>query len=484
VSIRLRLTALFALAAAGLFALGSYSLTSLLSSNLISSLDANLTAQATQAAQALPGPSGQENLQDSGGVPVGKRPLSSPGVPSEYLVQIFGPTGRLIQSNEAAGAAPLLGRAAVARARRSGFYLTSSRPGSQEQLRLLAAPISGQLGSVVVVGQSLETTSETLSSVERALVIAGLVSVALAAGAAYLLARAALRPVERMRRHVEVLADDRPDALAVGVVVPSTGDELAALARTMNGLLSRLAGSLEQRSAALERERSLVADAGHELRTPLAVLRGELELASRPGRTRAELALAVTSALGETDHVARLAEDLLILAARDGGELTCAAEPVRVRALLERSAEAALAEATRHHVTIEVVADGQLEALVDPGRIRQVLDNLLDNALRYAPAGSAVAMSAVASGTTLSIRIADQGPGFPVEFLPRAFERFARADAARGRDTGGTGLGLAIVASIAAAHGGRAAAANSPGGGAVVTVEIPDAVIGPAVDCD
>lgn len=475
-SVRLRLTVVVAIATAVIFAFGGFVFSILLASSLLGSLDASLTAQATQATQTIPGPSGQENLQDSGGLPVGSRRQSSPGVPSEYLVQVFGPGGRLVEANQAAGNVALLRRSEARRAAGSSYYLTTTRPARTEQLRLLATPVPGQSGWFVVVGASLATIDETLHNVDLALVVAGGIAVVLAAAAAYLLARAALAPVEAMRREVEALVGGETVASAT-IEVPSTRDELALLATTMNDLLSRLARSLERLSAALVRERAFVADAGHELRTPLAVLRAELELASRAGRSRAELASAVTSALGEADHVSRLAEDLLLLAERDDGAVSCMPERVEVRALLERSAEAAGAEAARRHATIAIVATGDLAALVDPGRMRQVLDNLLDNALRYAPAGSTVTVSAKASGTTLSIRVADRGPGFPVEFLPRAFERFARADSARGRETGGTGLGLAIVAGIATGHGGRAVAANAVEGGAVVTVEIPDAVV-------
>ena len=115
--------------------------------------------------------------------------------------------------------------------------------------------------------------------------------------------------------------------------------------------------------------------------------------------------------------------------------------------------------------------------LVDPGRIRQVLDNLLENALRHAPEDSTISVSGEHDGSTLRITVADRGPGFPPEFLPRAFDRFARADIARSRETGGTGLGLAIVASIAASLGGQARAANRLDGGAAVIVELPDAVV-------
>jgi two-component system OmpR family sensor kinase len=476
VSVRFRLTLVALVATAAVFALGSFLFSSLLASSLVGTLDANLAAQATQALQSVPGPGGQENLQDAGGAPVGTKTARASVVPSEYLLQVLAPGGRVVQANQAASNVALLTLAEARDATTGRLRLTVARARDGGQLRLLAVPVDGQRGWVVVVGASLATVDETLHNVNLALVVAGLVGVALAGLAAYLLARAALAPVEAMRREVETLADlERPQG--VGIEVPSTRDELARLGETMNHLLARLSDSLVRLSEALARERSFVADAGHELRTPLAVLKGELELASRSGRTRAELASAVKGALGEADHVARLAEDLLVLAQQGSGKLSLFPDKVQVDELLLRRAAAVHAVASRAHARVVVDADAGLEALVDAGRLRQVVDNLLDNALRYAPASSTITVSARARDATLVISVADEGPGFPPAFLPRAFERFARSDAARGRETGGTGLGLAIVAAIAAAHGGWAEAANAPGGGAVVTVEIPDTVI-------
>ena len=121
-------------------------------------------------------------------------------------------------------------------------------------------------------------------------------------------------------------------------------------------------------------------------------------------------------------------------------------------------------------------APAGLVAYVDSDRLREAVDNLIDNALRFAPPGTAIALAASAVGRDLVVEISDDGPGFPADYLPHAFERFRRPDSGRARADGGAGLGLAIVSAIARAHGGRATAANRPGGGAVVTLELPGAV--------
>jgi signal transduction histidine kinase len=251
--------------------------------------------------------------------------------------------------------------------------------------------------------------------------------------------------------------------------VPRTRDEIAALATTMNQLLGRL-------RLALARQRALVADASHELRTPFAVLRGELELASRPGRSREELEGAVAHASEEAARLARITEQLLFLARADEDMISPRRQPTDMRKLLTGSAEQAASRAREAGVSCDVQSPAGLIADLDPDRIREAVDNLADNALRFAPAGSSIALEARASGDDLVVEVRDDGPGFPAEFLPHAFERFRRPDSGRARSDGGAGLGLAIVSAIAHAHGGRATAGNRPGGGAVVTLELPGAI--------
>jgi two-component system, OmpR family, sensor kinase len=316
---------------------------------------------------------------------------------------------------------------------------------------------------VAIAGVSLAPSRSTLRQVTDGLLIGGAIFVIIAGIGAYWLARAALAPVERLRREVAALSGhDTGSTLRV----PRTRDEIAALAGTMNDLLVRL-------HRALARQRAFVADASHELRTPFAVLHGELELADRPGRSKAELSAAVASAAEEAGRLTRITDDLLLLASSDEERLSLHREPADIGALLARAAEVAAARAQAAGVTCRVDAPPGLEALVDPGRVRQAVDNLIDNALRFAPPGTEVVISARIAGPDLVIEVRDAGPGFPTDSLPHAFERFRRPDSGRARSEGGAGLGLAIVRAIALAHGGRATVHNEPGGGAVVGLELP-----------
>jgi two-component system OmpR family sensor kinase len=451
-SIRLRLAVVFAVASAVLFALGSWLFAAALSSSLLGSIDAQLAVQLDQAARYLP----------ASGSP-GPVPTAGSPAPGEYIVQIINSAGRVLGASADAGTTPLLSAGELGQARQGRVLLTTSVEGERE--RLMAGPLAHHPGFAAVAAVSLEAVDGTLSDVTRGLLIAGAVVVVAAGLGAYGLARAALSPVERLRREVAALSerDEAP-----GVQVPRTRDEIAALARTMNELLSRL-------RHALARQRALVADASHELRTPFAVLRGELELAARPGRSRAELAVAVERASEEAARLARITEQLLFLARSDEDRVAPRLERTDIGSLLTRSAEHAAGRANSAGVSCQVAAPAGLTADVDPDRLREAIDNLVDNALRFAPAGTPIVISARTAGPDLVIEVRDGGPGFPAEFLPRAFERFARPDSGRARSDGGAGLGLAIVSAIAHAHGGRATVGNQPGGGAVAALELPGA---------
>jgi signal transduction histidine kinase len=450
VSIRLRVAAVFTFALAVAFALGSWLLVSQLRGVVVRSVDAGLTLQLDRASRLLAAP------QASAGSPAALPP-------GDYVVQLIDSAGRVRAAGPEAGHVPLLTASQQRAARHGRIVLTTTIDGDPE--RLMAAPARTRPGWIAVAGASLEAADGTVSALITRLAVGGALFVIIGGAGAYLLARAALAPAERLRREAAALSDRDP---AARLPVPATRDEIAALAGTMNDLLGRLHG-------ALARQRAFVADASHELRTPFAVLTAELELAARPGRSRAELAEAVASAADEAARLSRITDDLLTLASSDERQLTIRAEPTDLAELLARSTEQAGRRAADRAVAFRRTGPPGLIALVDADRIRQAVDNLIDNALRFAPAGSQIDVAAAASGQDVTITVADAGPGFPAEFLPHAFERFRRPDGGRARAHGGAGLGLAIVEAIASAHGGTATAGNRPAGGAVVQLLLPAA---------
>jgi signal transduction histidine kinase len=382
----------------------------------------------------------------------------------DAFAQVLGPAGNVIATSTGLRG-PELVPASVRQSLGSRSRTYDQRiSASRELLRVLAVPVQRADGRyVVAVGGSVATADAAVQRVRQGVLAAGILLVVGGSVGAWLLAGAALRPVERLRAAVASVPPDQPGRT---LQVPGTRDELAKLATTMNQLLDRI-------SQALERERRLIADASHELRTPLTVLRTELELADRPSRSHEELAESVHQASREAGRISRLAEDLLLLARTDQGGPIVRAVAQPLEPVLEEAVASASLRAADRDVRVELEVGPGLVAPIDPDRLRQAIDNLVDNALRVVPAGSAIQVEASGTDGKVEVAVSDQGPGFPPEFLPKAFERFHRADTARTRSHGGAGLGLAIVKAIAEGHGGIAEAANRPTGGAVVRLILP-----------
>jgi signal transduction histidine kinase len=361
----------------------------------------------------------------------------------ESFAQIVSPaTGRVVDSVGGLDRAAV-DRAALVRAGAGGSVLEDRDvPGIEGTARVLAAPADEPRGSVVIVGESLDDRDETLSGLAASFAVGGPIAVITASLLGYLLAASALRPVEAMRRRAgEISLSSEDERLPL----PAAHDEIHRLGTTLNEMLGRMRESYE-------RERQFVADASHELRTPLAVLKAELEGTLRRPGLSPEARESLVAALTETDQLAALADDLLLIARSGDGGLPLAVERVDVGELLSQARDRFSERAGSNGRAISLDVPTGLEATADPVRLRQALGNLVDNALRHG--SGPVELAARAHNGSVEIDVSDQGEGFPDDLAPHAFERFTRGDAARGR--GGAGLGLAIVAAIAEAHGGDA----------------------------
>lgn len=322
--------------------------------------------------------------------------------------------------------------------------------------RVLARPIvvHGER-RVLIVWSSLDSYTHTRERLALSLLVASPLMIAALAGSGWLLAGAALRPVRRMTEEAEEISVNELDRR---LAVPAGHDEIEHLAATINGLLERV-------ERAVRHERRFVDDASHELRTPISILRGELELAlARPG-DHDEVVAALESALDETLRLGRLADDLLVLARSRTGELALHPRTVELGAAASR-----VARLLDEGVPVDVL--GSARAWVDPDRVEQILLNLVTNAKRYASARVEVIVRELDQGAELTV--VDDGPGFPPSMLPVTFERFVRPDGARGRVTGGTGLGLSIAATLARSQGATIEAGNgASAGGAWVRLVFP-----------
>jgi two-component system, OmpR family, sensor kinase len=439
VPIRARLTAAFALAmvlvlvAAGLFVYLR------LRSNLTEAVDAGLDARSTTVGA----------ITD-----LGRRPLEDD---EESFQQVVSPGGRVLATVGGARG-PVLHPAEVRRAADDEVVLEREIPGIEGTARVLARPgLAAGEPVVLVVGQSLDDRDEALAGVVTSFAVGGALAVALAALIGYGLAATALRPVEAMRSRAERISLNGSDEL---LPLPAAGDEIRRLGETLNDMVERLRRSFE-------RERRFVGDASHELRTPVAVLKTELEVALRSGDYGPSVREALVAAVEECDHLAQLAEDLLVIARATEGGLPVRHERLTVGALLREVGERFADRAAQQGSAIRVEAPDALTVHADALRLRQAVGNLVDNALRHGEGEVVLRASALDSG--VAIDVADAGKGFPPDVSGRAFERFARSDAARA--SGGSGLGLAIVRAVAEAHGG--AASIVPGPGATVRLWLP-----------
>jgi two-component system, OmpR family, sensor kinase len=446
--IRVRMTGAFALAmvlvlvAAGLFVYLRQR------SDLDDTIDSALRSRSDDVA-ALIRQSGKRLAEDHG-----RRLAES----RESFVQVLTPEGRLVDGTTGAHAAVLRPSEVKAAQRAPMVYERDVGP-IDGPARMLARPVSeGGRSLVVITGTEIEDRHDALSGLLKSFLIGGPIAVLLASGMGYLLASAGFRPVEAMRQRAKRISLMRERER---LPLPAARDEIRRLGETLNDMLGRL-------EASLERERRFGADAGHELRTPVAVAKTELEAALRT-RDEEKIRLSLVAALEEMDHLAQLAEDLLLIARAGDGGLPVSRDEVGIRDLLERTQQRFADRAREQGRAILVDAPNGTRASVDPLRTRQALGNLVDNALRHG-AGD-IRVVARTDSEAVEIDVSDEGPGFPAELAPRAFERFARGGSAR--TLGGAGLGLAIVRAIAEAHGGTATIVDGPPGSTTVRIRIP-----------
>ena len=284
-----------------------------------------------------------------------------------------------------------------------------------------------------------------LAGLVAAFAVGGPLAIVIASLLGYGLAAGALRPVEAMRRRAtEMSLEEGQERLPL----PAARDEIHALGQTLNQMLDRLRVSFE-------RERQFVADASHELRTPVAVVKAELEAALRADDLGPSARESLVAAVEECDRLAQLAEDLLVLARSAGGPVPVRPEPIAAQELLESVRRRFADRAAERGSEIRTDAPAGLVLEVDPLRLRQALGNLVDNALRHGE--GEVVLPAGRNGAIDELEVSDPGAGFG-ELGESAFERFVRGEGAR--TGGGAGLGLAIVRAVAEAHGGSAAAAG------------------------
>jgi heavy metal sensor kinase len=341
---------------------------------------------------------------------------------------------------------------------------TTSIDGTRVRILYRPLRLSGDVRAVVQLGESMQTTERTMAETRSLLLIGGVIVLVIGLAGGWWLTRQSLRPVKRLTETVAGIAET--GEFSRRVPDPTVHDEIGQLALTFNDLLDRL-------QLLLDRQRALVADTSHELRNPLMVLRGNLELLGHdlPASDRRE---ATIESIEEVDRMTRLVQDLLFLADADADK-SIQHEDVALEALVASIAEDAVLIATRADGTREIVLEANDPIVIhgDRERLRQLIWNLVENAVRYTPAGGTVTLALRRHGPVAELTVSDTGIGIAPEHLQHIFERFYRVDTSRSRALGGTGLGLSIVRQIAEAHGGQVRVRSIPGEGSTFTVALP-----------
>jgi heavy metal sensor kinase len=315
------------------------------------------------------------------------------------------------------------------------------------------------------IGTPIGEIKETLSAFRRYLWMIAPLLLAVAAGVGYWLSRRALAPVDRLTRAARSIGGS---SLSSRLDVAQSGDELQRLAETLNEMLERIEKSFR-------RITEFTADASHELRTPVSLIRTEAEVALRRSRNPEEYRGALEHILGEAERTTRLLEHLLALARTDAGREFLEFRELNLKAVVQQAVEA-WGEAVRskelslHHE----LPEGAVEVRGDEAALRRVVDILLDNSVKYANARGTIRLSLCAAGGSAVISVEDDGIGIPAEEQTKIFERFYRVDKARSRGQGGAGLGLAIANWIVGQHRGTIAVESVAGKGSRFTVRLPE----------
>jgi two-component system, OmpR family, sensor kinase len=453
--LKARLTLLYVTLFAIIVAVWSAAVIVLVRADLYAGIDRALDSRASQIALALGG-SGEGEFQD-----ITASTLSGVA-PTEATAQLLSPSGTVLESSgDTVSVAPMVSSAVIADAERTGVaQILTVSPDNGERFRVLVVTLPGS-DRLALVGTSTENADASVQRLILVMLLSGPLALLAAGAAGWLLASRALAPVAKM---TATAAGISIDALDERVPVPASNDEIAGLAVTLNGMLSRL-------ESGVRAKRRLVADASHELQTPIAVMRTELDVSLASGTLPPSAVEVLESAREETDHMARIVRNLLTLARFDEGTLRLLRQTIDLQALSREVVDSLSTLARERSVTVTMLGD-VARASADPEYLRVAVVNLVENAIKYSGAGRSVVVETRRGGDTVSLAVSDNGPGIPPDALPRIFDRFYRVDRSRAQESG-SGLGLAISREIIEAHGGHLQVESDVSTGSRFTLTLP-----------
>jgi heavy metal sensor kinase len=430
-------------------------LTNRVRSDLYAGIDRSLASRATQLATVARsgGNAAFKNASDS---------TLSGVARTEAVAQLLSSTGEIIRtSGDIASAKSLAPNSMFQYVQVTGRAQIETIRASNAQFRILLAPLP-QSDRFILVGQSTESSDLSVQRLALFMLLSGPLALLAAAIVGWFMARRALRPVARMTSTAASISINHLDER---VPVPGGTDELNALAETLNDMLVRLETGVRDK-------RRLVANASHELQTPLAVMRTELDVYLATTDLPPDAVEVLESVREESDRMSRIVRNLLTLARFDDGNLTLLKEHLDLRELAEE-AVASLAEfAKERRVSVTVEGDSAL-APADPEYIRLVVANLLENAIKYSGSDTEVHILTSNDDDEAILEVADTGQGIPASAIPHLFDRFFRVESARAAENSGSGLGLAITKEIVEVHGGRIEIESELNVGTRFTVHLP-----------
>jgi len=337
---------------------------------------------------------------------------------------------------------------------------------NKANVRVIAFPIhnSGRIVATLMLGHNTADIRAVFNLLYIVGGILGLISIIISAAAGYYMAKRALEPISEITRTARgVAAGD----LTRRLKSKSQDKEIQILVRVLNKMFTDL-------EASFQAQKRFTADASHELRLPLTILKGEIEVALRRPRTEEEYQQILRQQLSTIDRIQRIVNDLLTLARADAGQLEIVQEPVDLSLLLQEVGQQHLILFDSQHVGLDIQIEDELEIMGETGQIERTVMNLLSNAFKHAPEHSSIHLTACSKGNSAIISVRDEGPGIAAEQQQRLFDRFFRADDARCRKEGeGAGLGLAICKRMVDAHNGDIWVESQIGEGATFFVRLP-----------
>lgn len=381
----------------------------------------------------------------------------------ESFVRLFDASGELTFDNSAAAGDVPIDRRAVESALVGKTVTRSANSGETFRVRTLPIERDGRISGVLEVGQSQGDVSDTLQALLVIVGIAYPVTLLMASLGGVFLAGRALSPIDGLTRLAgRISAEDLSQRLNMRL----PDDEVGRLARTFDEMIARL-------DAAFRPQRQFTADASHELRTPLTAMKGQIEVALQRQRDPAAYRQVLQVVNEEVDRLIRLVGSLLTLARADAGQIPIAFEAISLPDVVGAAVEQVRPVASERGIELQLVPSTAVTLQADEDLLLQLLLNLLDNAIKYTPAGGQVAVGSNIGAGQVEVWVRDTGIGIASEHLPHLFDRFYRADKARGRAAGGAGLGLAISQWIAEVHGGSISVESAPGKGSTFTIRLP-----------